>query len=1389
MSIAKDLLDSIDILAADKVSSVKFDKTVRATIADKVDESIGKYKVKYQNSTFYAYDLNLKGYAKNTKVYVVIPSSDFEKDPYILGPVTKNASSTQTVLNPEDRMSLVGTNVITQSNQVGFASYKSNNAATNSRDLLAEGVVSVDNLAVSTYKEDTEYLLVGATLKTSLDSAQKIGGGNYGIKVVCRYYDPSYKSNEDAAAAGAYVFREYTLNIDRMTGQPFNYVAGSDQYAIFDIDSEHLANIHSVKAFCEDFPNQKTGDSQYNYIDGHFEDDEGNIISFNVNECVYDKITKEWYQCRRNSSGELYYVNITDIVISNIRCEFLDALDEAELQGLALRITTPLGGFFYTQGGIIKPESLQLYADLRVKGKKVNYSEQKVNFYWFAKDARVDNQSKYYQQYGGVGWRCLNDPITGAGTNGTGFAADTYVKIIYASDCLAYENIYKCVALFKQDNETNALSVVTTVLNLTKEDLNNVWIYSSMGNDFTFNEGKTDLACRIDGATPEQLESYKYYWTRSIDGGSEELYLPEDTTRFRNNITINEAHYFITYTCSVYDQEDNLVGTAAVTLNNGEPTGQFRLVLNNGTQVFKYNADGISPASPSVDELDRIDLSTLALSFDIYNDKGQLVNLGEGQEKIRKAKIKWIWPSNSDENPTEQIEGFESMLLPATISNAGQLIPIYTYKEDYLESPSDGTFIKRWIVEDQSQLSYNIQNLYDIEKTNNNIILEVDYQGQHLIATTNFTFTKEGELGTNGTKYTTRITPKSNTYSKIVIGHPDGLYGLTANGNYEKTDNMPFKVQIWDGGINPLKEYQPNDSHLTWSTELDGRNSNQYMTVNNTTDTISFVVSRPITQNHTLKVTVNDSSISSQPFYAIYPLDLLQNLEYNINGGYRSCNYESDGTRSAFTQKPFTLTRIDGEEIDPDIITWTNSWGGRIYTNAIDITTQEPKAEANTTLSGYNTILVEPPAYYIGSNVNNYITCSINGTTVAVIPIEFYLNRYGLAAMNGWDGVSLKLNTQGTNYILAPQMGAGKKESDGSFTGIVAGTSMEGGSTNTGLFGYKSGQRTIFLDANTGNATFGKAGVNQIKIDASGAGSIQGTGMTITLGTNPSINFTTGRFKVDKDGNLTATNANVTGNITATYLTATTGGSIGGWKINPTTLTATSGGNTITLNSNGSLSGPHWSIANNGVATFTDVVITNGNAVAQDKTIISIGNKVGGTGGAFTVNNRGQMTASGVSVTGTITANTLNASSGGKIGGWTIGSSSLSHGNFTLSASGNGQIKFGSGSLSSGGVSNGSHTGSHSGSHSGSGSGFSMGSGAGNSLAGHNLGGNTGHWFDMKYTYFSSTPKLDSWSPSDYYVTIDGTRYTLQGSSWRPQISGWQYYPSKLTVMAGSSQS
>ena len=48
-------------------------------------------------------------------------------------------------------------------------------------------------------------------------------------------------------------------------------------------------------------------------------------------------------------------------------------------------------------------------------------------------------------------------------------------------------------------------------------------------------------------------------------------------------------------------------------------------------------------------------------------------------------------------------------------------------------------------------------------------------------------------------------------------------------------------------------------------------------------------------------------------------------------------------------------------------------------------------------------------------------------------------------------------------------------------------------------------------------------------------------------------------FSLDSSGNISATNATLTGNLTATTLTANTAGTIGGWAINPTTLTANSG--------------------------------------------------------------------------------------------------------------------------------------------------------------------------------------------------------------------------------------
>lgn len=189
-------------------------------------------------------------------------------------------------------------------------------------------------------------------------------------------------------------------------------------------------------------------------------------------------------------------------------------------------------------------------------------------------------------------------------------------------------------------------------------------------------------------------------------------------------------------------------------------------------------------------------------------------------------------------------------------------------------------------------------------------------------------------------------------------------------------------------------------------------------------------------------------------------------------------------------------------------------------------------------------------------------------------PIHVSLNRYGMSALNDWNGTSLTIGTdeQGNqSYLLAPQVGAGFKESDNSFTGMVMGTTRNTAkfdhSDRTGLFGYKAGQQTVFLDAETGKAEFGNPGTGQIIIEpvvyedgeiknssakiyggdykkntSTSEEDNNGSGLLIDL-TKPEISYGSGYFNVDSRGVLTATGADITGAIHADS------GYIGPWII------------------------------------------------------------------------------------------------------------------------------------------------------------------------------------------------------------------------------------------------
>ena len=378
------------------------------------------------------------------------------------------------------------------------------------------------------------------------------------------------------------------------------------------------------------------------------------------------------------------------------------------------------------------------------------------------------------------------------------------------------------------------------------------------------------------------------------------------------------------------------------------------------------------------------------------------------------------------------------------------------------------------------------------------------------------------------------------------------------------------------------------------------------------------------------------------------------------------------------------------------------------------------KLEVETQLTNLNIQLKQYQAALLPSNTN-YI--------IHIRPIVMSLNRYEMSNINGWDGNKLYIDAKNEEYLLAPQIGAGQKNNQGQFTGLIMGVKRKPQSTGSsslqtqiGLFGYNDGLQSLFLNAVDGSATFGLPGSGQIKI-------IPGTSAIIESGnfndtdipsyyevykitgdpsqhdptlyeynavteeyiettdtevipskqyyqktkksgmridfSNPEIRFGSGDFIVSNKGEITST-----------------AGYIGNWKIGKNTLESGSGNTGIIIDSNGSIKSRNnnWEIKNDGKAIFKDIEVKTGGTIAgwkvsdsalkssNEKLILkSSGTICGNEGDAekWSINSDGTATFSKVTIT---SANNDGAS---QIGGVYVGKNGgLQSSNFELGTTG-----------------------------------------------------------------------------------------------------------------------
>ena len=95
-----------------------------------------------------------------------------------------------------------------------------------------------------------------------------------------------------------------------------------------------------------------------------------------------------------------------------------------------------------------------------------------------------------------------------------------------------------------------------------------------------------------------------------------------------------------------------------------------------------------------------------------------------------------------------------------------------------------------YITDTENNLPIGIKNTYDNNLSNNDIYLIMQYKDQTFITKTNFTFSKQGQNGTNGTKYQFKLKVKDNKEPVITY----------KNGQWEP-ESLIVEPELWNNGI------------------------------------------------------------------------------------------------------------------------------------------------------------------------------------------------------------------------------------------------------------------------------------------------------------------------------------------------------------------------------------------------------------------------------------------------------------------------------------------------------------------------------------------------------------------------------------------------------------
>lgn len=1096
------MLQAIDTLINQAVSTREWDQTLLGTIDTCKSALTGEYIVTCNGGKISAFTRDGEEYKPNELVYISVPQGNFNNKKFILGKAsTQDRDGNVTFVNSLlNSYNTIGRNLLaneenlwlnSKANGKGLNSFKVRDGgfvyyyvedwerSDNSLQALISKIDELNsNNQMLTFNQDefrnytaaAEALLIEGTFQTRLNKAHRTSAdGHYGLAYTLAFKNrnAAEKENWKDYTQSDIEYRTFVLDSSKMFGNPLQYEKAIDQSALFDFDKDNFLFLKSIEVYSEGFEESE------------------NITMMNL-----------WGN---------------DIFITMPEIHLLRTIT-ATNGDYTLRLSTPQGATFKTN-----TTTEILTAQANVTYKTMDISDQ-TTYYWFLKDTRITAASDGYHIYGGAGWRYLKEKNT------------NYILTTSGYENKAYDNQYLVVGVYKQSvvlkqefslyNEANARDII---------------IESDLGNIFSFDRGEPILTCKIKdkddvdfkeenfdstGRYPDSY--YSFYWaimtadgtTTSFTESAEEIkealsniVLGESSfaeiSSLRQQLSIVEQVQFskgihgnkmqypvgkiansLTVLCSVFRKESEHgteypIGNASLFLVNEDfATSDYSIMIVNGNQHFQYDEYGTAPTS----EKNLNPQEVLPLSVRFFDPTGIEVN-------ETTYSIRWKVPIGDS-----MINIPKDMKLSPNAAN------------NYIEELYTAEIFPLQIAD-----YFNYETI-----SNSQVTAMITYEGKVYEQDSNLWFDKVGDNGTNGTDISVKVAfDRGNLNDKYMLAiKTTNMKNPTWNTGKQFAES-PISLQVFQRG-----ELLDNES-TSWSIAGNSYTSKHYTIEDSSYPIISFINNTDDNIQNNLIIRgrerryINSQSYEYYGFLGIPLVNVLdsrdrdvlfhkryclQEVTYNAAGQYPRYDKSAGLSIALRNAGRFIRVTVEGgrnnETSTANFSLYANKDGKIILDDGTTMKENPSKTLLSEAVYNTKTSLYEYMCYILPDDVydgewhDNVIHGKVYSSWAnaqndydALVefyyPIYMHLNTFGLKSLNAWDGNRIEIN-EDENYILAPQIGAGEKDDNNRFTGIVMGSAKDYNKTQKqdetamlGLLGYSHGKQSIWLDAETGNATFG----------------------------------------------------------------------------------------------------------------------------------------------------------------------------------------------------------------------------------------------------------------------------------------------------------------------------